>query len=364
LKRENGTEKPGATIDRTSRERRLPVQDPRRCTRLAIASLVVVAIACSKNKDEPPTQTEERIHQLEQQVEQEKLTTQAAVESYVPKLQGRIDDLAAPAADILRQLPGVADVEVLVVVPKPTHRIVHLRDWHLVPRELHALDLRQAAGRELTDEEIDMLHSEHLLEVELVQLEQAAVLKCLAKHHGLRRVLCEGLTAQGVAGYKAKVDALRELDHRLPDLRRQLRELSPEKRADVEKEVDGLDNEQRRGLVELGAPARLLLGGELQGVLPLDDEDALRQSKPVTPDGRIKEDHDKVRAREDAMVKLALKSGPLFSAHPRRGPRPFCKHSPYDQRSRIYQGDNNTLQGIRWPVGRPVHIGSSSRGHL
>jgi hypothetical protein len=202
-------------------------------------------------------------------------------------------------------------VEVLVAAPKPTRRIVHLRDWHVVPRELHAIDLRQAAGRALSDEEIDVLHAEHLLEVELVQLEQAGILKCLTKHHRLRRVLCEGLTAQGVAVYKAKVDALRELDRRLPDLRRQLRELSPENRAGVEKEVDGLDNELRRGLVELGAPARLLLAGELQGVLPLDDEDALRQSKPVTPDGRITEDHDKVRAREDAMVKLALDNTPF-----------------------------------------------------
>jgi len=149
-------------------------------------------------------------------------------------------------------------VEVLVAVRKPTRRIVHLRDWHLVPRELHAVDLRQAAGRAVSDEEVDVLHAEHLLEVELVQLEQTAILKCLTKHHRLRRVLSEGLTAQGVAVYKAKVDALRELDRRLPSLRQQLSELPSEKRADVEKAVDSLNNELRRGLVELGAPARLL----------------------------------------------------------------------------------------------------------
>jgi hypothetical protein len=270
----------------------------RRVLPLWLPGAFLVVVGCLKDKNEPAP--EERIHQLEQQVEQEKRVSEEAVDSYVPKLQGRIDDLAA---DILRQLPGVA-------VRKPTRRIVHLRDWHLVPRELHGVDLRHAAGKALSDEEIDVLHAEHLLEVELVQLEQATVLKCLAKHHRLRRVLCEGLTAQGVSAYRARVDALRELERRLPDLRRQLRELSPEKRAEVEKEVDRLDNELRRGLVELGAPARLQLAGELHRVLPLDDEDALRQSKPVTPDGRIKEDHDKVRAREDAMVKLALDSGP------------------------------------------------------
>jgi hypothetical protein len=221
-------------------------------------------------------------------------------------LQGRIDDLAAPAADILRQLPGVAEVEVLVTATKPTHRIIHLRDWHVVPRDLHAIDLRQAAGRPLSDEDIDVLHAEHLLEVELVQLDQAAILRCLTKHHGLRQVLCEGLTAKGVSTYKAKVDSLRELDRRLPGLRQQLRELSPEQRAGIEKEVDSLNNELRRG-----APARLLLAGNLSGVLPLDDESALRQSKPLTPDGRIKHDPEKLRAREDAMVKLALDNAPF-----------------------------------------------------
>jgi hypothetical protein len=264
--------------------------------------VVIASVGCSKGKTEPTA--EERIRQLEECVEQERQNSGKAVEAYVLKVKGRIDDLAAPAADILRQLPGVAHVEFLVAAPKPTHLIIRLRDWH-------ALDLRQAAGKPLSDEEVDGLHAEHLLEVELVQLEQATVLKCLTKHHRLRRVLCEGLTAQGVAVYKAKVDALRELDRRLPDLRRQLRELSPEQREGLEKEVDGLDNEVRRGLVELGAPARLLLAGNLDGVLPLDDEDALRQSNPGTPDGRIKEDHDKVRAREDATVKLALDNAPF-----------------------------------------------------
>ena len=40
----------------------------------------------------------------------------------------------------------------------------------------------------VTAVEADALYAEHLLLVELVQLEQAATLRCLARHHGLRQV--------------------------------------------------------------------------------------------------------------------------------------------------------------------------------
>jgi hypothetical protein len=124
--------------------------------RIAFALLVIVAAGCSKDSSVPhhmsPTE------RLTQQIEQERQSSAHAVDTYVPKFQGRIDELAAPAADILRQLPGVADVEVLVSSPKPTHRIIQLRDWHYVPAELFALDARQVAGRPLSDEAIEKLY--------------------------------------------------------------------------------------------------------------------------------------------------------------------------------------------------------------
>ena len=79
--------------------------------------------------------------------------------------------------------PGVVEVEVLVAVDKPARRLIHLRDWHYVAPELHALDVRHAAGKPLDDAEVGLLYRQHLLEVELVQCEQEALLRCLAKHH-------------------------------------------------------------------------------------------------------------------------------------------------------------------------------------
>jgi hypothetical protein len=67
--------------------------------------------------------------------------------------------------------------------PRPARRIIHLRDLHFVPRDLFAIDVRQAAGRPLSDAEVDRLYEKHLLETEVVQIEQMVLLRCLARHH-------------------------------------------------------------------------------------------------------------------------------------------------------------------------------------
>lgn len=147
-----------------------------------------------------------------------------AVANYLPETKARIDDLTLSAVDLLRQLPCVVQVEVGVQAHKPTHRIVHLRDWHFVPRDLYAIDMKSAAGRELSDADIDRLHRELLLEAEAVQLEQMALLRCLAKHHGLRRIYCEGLTSKDLPSYKEKVAVPRDMENtQISELRKQLR---------------------------------------------------------------------------------------------------------------------------------------------
>jgi hypothetical protein len=97
--------------------------------------------------------------------------------------------------------------------------------WHLVPEDLFALDLRNAAGKPLGEHEAKARYREFLLEVELVQLEQAALLKCLARHHGLRRVLYEGLTKEETAAYPEKVAELREAEPALREQHEEARRL-------------------------------------------------------------------------------------------------------------------------------------------
>ena len=161
-----------------------------------------------------------------------------------------------------------------------------------------------------------------LLEVEAVQLEQMALLRCLIKHHGLKRLYCEGLTAKDLPNYKEKIAVLREMEQtQISELRKQLAEVremlkgidpNSERHGKVKKieaEVCDLIDQHRLRLLELGAPGRLLIAGEIDDVLPLDDADLLDRAKPVTPEGKIRLDKEKVKARKDAQVKAVMDKG-------------------------------------------------------
>jgi hypothetical protein len=103
----------------------------------------------------------ERIAVLKAEVEQQRKVSEQAALGYKPAMVGAITDLSTPAEALLRQLPGVAEVQTAVAAAKPAHRMIRLRDWPYVSRDLFALDLREAHGRVLSEEEIHALHEEH-----------------------------------------------------------------------------------------------------------------------------------------------------------------------------------------------------------
>ena len=70
-------------------------------------------------------------------------------------------------------------------------------------------------------------------------------------------------------------------------------------------------DEHKHRLLEMGAAGRLLITGELEDVLPLEDADALQMAKPITPSGTVKLDPVKIEARHDAQVKAVMKEGPV-----------------------------------------------------
>jgi hypothetical protein len=190
---------------------------------LAVFALGVFLRANLQPAPQPPPRADNLIPKLQKVVAELEKESALAVTKYEPATTVRIDDLSAPAATILRRLPGVVQVEVAVIADHPNHRIVHLRDWHFVPKDLYSLDMKTAKGRELAAKEIEQLHQELLLEVEAVQLEQMDLLRCLIKHHGLKRLYCEGLTPRDMPDYKARVAVLRDMEQKeIPELRRQL----------------------------------------------------------------------------------------------------------------------------------------------
>ena len=270
----------------------------------------------------PSGPTEDRIPKLKQQIAEQEVESAKAVAGYAPASKVRIDDLGSPVADLLRRLPGVVQVDVSVAADKPTSRIIHLRDWHYVPKELYALDMKSAHGREPTDDEIDRLHEELLLEVELVQVEQMAVLRCLVKHHGLKKVFSEGFSPKELEAYRGRIAVLRSMEkEQVPQVRKQLAEVrslldgstgeKKEQAQAIEAQLLALLDDHKHRLLEMGAAGRLLISGELEDVLPLEEAEALEKAKPITPSGGVKLDPVKVEARHDAQVKHATAGGPV-----------------------------------------------------
>ena len=240
----------------------------------AIVALVlftgVVALAVYLYVGRPLPLTGERIPALNKLVAEQEEESAQAVANYRPSNKARIDDLDVSVVDLLRQLPGVVQVEVSVAAEKPTHRIVHLRDWHFVSKDLYAIDMKAAHGRELTAEEIDRLHQELLLEVEAVQLEQMALLRCLIKHHGLKRIFSEGLAAKDLPEYRKRIAVLRNMEqNQISELRKQLADVREmmkgktghEQAKKIEMEITGMIDQHPAQLLELGAPGRLLMAG-------------------------------------------------------------------------------------------------------
>jgi hypothetical protein len=153
-----------------------------------VALLLVLLLGCGRTA---PAES------LEDQLTRTKFKAPAAVELYKPKIPFNVNDLAVDVVPRLKQLPFVSRVE-RTGPAKPTSRIIHLRDWHFVPEELAKLDS-------------DPFERQHL-RVEIVQTEHAAILRCLARHHGLRSVHVEGYTPEMQALMAARIETLRDVE--------------------------------------------------------------------------------------------------------------------------------------------------------
>src|SRR5262245_36484341 len=76
-------------------------------------------------------------------------------------------------------LPHVASIEG-APAPRADRTVIHLRDWHLVPRELFDRDVESEGGRDLSKDELDRLYGEHLDTVEAVQKQIEDIIRELA----------------------------------------------------------------------------------------------------------------------------------------------------------------------------------------
>jgi len=177
------------------------------------------------------------------------------------------------------------------------------------------------------DAEIDCLYAAFLSDVEAVQAEQKAVLRCLIEHHGLHSVFQEGLSQPDMPVYRVKLRVLRGLEGDMAGLRDEHAEVaralsgmkaaSQEGTADyrelakVEREIEDVLQAYRLDLLRIGAAGQLHVSGVLHEVLPLDDAGLLDEADPVTEAGRVDLNPAAIEARQDAQVRTLLEAGPF-----------------------------------------------------
>jgi hypothetical protein len=134
-------------------------------------------------------------------------------------------------------------------------------------------------------------------------MEQPAALAALARHHGLERVLAEGLTTDGLEEFRDVMDRMRTTDRELAGLRKQRAGLKANAAA-LDQAIVQLVRGHRDQLLPYGAVGRLAIDQAVD-VVPLDDEAALMPALPIRPDPA------KLDARHEAQVRAALASGPV-----------------------------------------------------
>jgi hypothetical protein len=278
-----------------------------------VLSFVAVRAALTMHRWPQPSrldlaEVQQGVEALRQEVEQARAAPYLA-DAYTPKTAGSVADLSTDAAALLRPLPGAADVEAPVTCPNPTYRIIHLRDWHWVDRDTLAAEGAHDLGRSLRPEELDLRYEEALLQVELVQRELLTVLRCLVRHHSLKRLLAETVTIQEVDHFHEQVALLRKTDQGFARLMKQRAEHGG-KVEDLDRELAGLMHGHHRRVLEFGVAGRLAID-QAADVLPLEDEQLAAAAHPVRPDGTVRLDPAAMEIRHDAEVKVALGTGPV-----------------------------------------------------
>lgn len=190
-----------------------------------------------------------------------------------------LDDLRSDAAQLLSDADGVTRVEQLVSVPHPAYRIIHIADWHTVPRTVYAADLRDASADPLTDAEIEQAHAASDAITNIVQRSQRKLLRWMGTSGGVRSVFVEGVTDQSLPAYMMLVRAVGR--HGL----------------------DGLPP-------DVGAAAQALVAGDIEQLRAAEDE-AAHADAGEEAIGRHFFDGPANAAREAAIVKRLVRSGPL-----------------------------------------------------
>lgn len=151
-------------------------------------------------------------------------------------------------------LLGVGQHIVGVMTGNPSsHQIIHVLNWHFIPKAMFAVALQDQFDEPITDDETDRQYAEFLDEVEAVQQEQMTLLRGLIQKHGVKHIFLEGFSHEQLPAFRKRIEALRKFQKHMPKGDSLIERLMME--------------EFRSDLLDVGAPGRLVIAGEVE-VLP------------------------------------------------------------------------------------------------
>jgi hypothetical protein len=170
-------------------------------------------------------------------------------------------------------------------------------NWHWLPKDVFAADIRDLSDTPIDDEEIDEQYDEFLNDVEAVQMEQVQLLRAIIEQHGIRQVHVEGLTTEAMPGFRQRIESMRKFEQNKPEGNTPIEQL--------------MLSEYRADLLEVGAIGRLLLSRELLEVFPADDAESLELANPIQGD-TVQLDSAAIERRENAVVEKLRAGGTVI----------------------------------------------------
>jgi len=193
----------------------------------------------------------------------------------------------------LQSLPGVASATVAVECDSPKLTIIHIRDWHFIERQSFALDVQDASGEPLTDDEVDKLLAEHRETVATIQKQQRRLILALIKQLGVKQVFQEGLFVEQLPAYRKRIDILRDFQKYL---------------SDGDSPLDQFTRyEYQTDMLQIGVPGQLWIENKIEGIAPVENKAAYEAANPIR-DGKVVFDESLNEAREDAIARNLLEA--------------------------------------------------------
>jgi hypothetical protein len=229
--------------------------------------------------------------------------------NYPPRAAGSVHDTETDLSAVLKGLPFVDAVKVHPAKAERKLRIVHLLDWHAVDADLLASDIEDQLEQKLTDRERLLYHWQHLAEVETVQAQQMAALRCLMKHHGLKSIFCEGLTSESdredlTLAVRVLSASFRRKHGTLSSYAETIAELTKDETINLKLMIPQVDREI---ILMAGSVFRL----QRSGLTPKALEDAETLAKSAPEFGK-ENPFQNEETREDAIVERLVDAGGGF----------------------------------------------------